>query len=142
MTARVFVYGTLMPGEPRWPILSPLSSSRRTDRVAGRLIDTGYGYPGLLEGHGQVHGWVVDLAEPDVALPMLDAIEGTTRGLYQRVLVTTGAGAVCWTYRYLQAKPGDCDLDGQWHSQPNLPRPWPGKASSPPPPPTTQSVAR
>lgn len=114
MTAQLFVYGTLMPGEPRWPILSPLSSGRRTDRIAGRLIDTGYGYPGLLEGQGQVHGWVVDLAEPQVALPLLDAIEGTAQGLYRRELVTTANGATCWAYRYLQTRPGDRDLNGQW----------------------------
>ncbi len=114
MINSLFVYGTLMPGEPRWPLLSPLSSGRRPDRIWGRLVDTGHGYPGLLEGTDEVHGWIVDLTEPDVALPRLDAVEGTAQGLYRRQHLTSLSGIPCWTYRYLRTSPRDRDLHGRW----------------------------
>ncbi len=117
MTA-VFVYGTLMPGQSRWPILAPYAAAPASeDRVGGRLVDTGSGYPGLLvEDIGEVHGFVVKLQADlvDVALRRLDAVEGTEVGLYRRVQVRTASGRTCWTYELLVLEPWMLDLGGRW----------------------------
>lgn len=45
----VFVYGTLKPGEVRWPILAPFvmhpTAGGGEASVCGKLFDTGYGWP-------------------------------------------------------------------------------------------------
>ena len=46
MTSRVFVYGTLQPGQPRWPLLAPFGIQIGSlARARGALFDTGYGWP-------------------------------------------------------------------------------------------------
>jgi gamma-glutamylcyclotransferase (GGCT)/AIG2-like uncharacterized protein YtfP len=117
MTA-VFVYGTLMPGQVRWPQLAPYAAAPVSqDQVGGRLVDTGSGYPGLLpEDTGEVHGFVVELqpALEDIALRRLDEVEGTDVGLYRRVQVKTASGRTCWTYELLVFEPWMPDLGGRW----------------------------
>jgi hypothetical protein len=44
MTA-VFVYGTFMPGELRWPLLEPFAESVRSATTSGRIWDTGREFP-------------------------------------------------------------------------------------------------
>ena len=45
----VFTYGTLMPGRSRWPALAPYAlGTGESDSVHGVLLDTGYGYPALV----------------------------------------------------------------------------------------------
>lgn len=115
--ASVFVYGTLMPGQPRWPFLSEFVVAQPVpDSITGRLLDTGCGYPGLIDGRGSVHGWSVDLDPRRVtrALEVLDAIEGTEVGLYRRIRVRTRSGVDCWTYLYLDDSEGLRDLRGRW----------------------------
>ncbi|MEI2422358.1 hypothetical protein V6O07_18910, partial [Arthrospira platensis SPKY2] len=42
----LFAYGTLLPGDERWPLLSPFVVDEGwVDRVPGELFDTGLGYP-------------------------------------------------------------------------------------------------
>jgi gamma-glutamylcyclotransferase (GGCT)/AIG2-like uncharacterized protein YtfP len=113
---RLFVYGTLMPGEARWPLLSPLVSPADPEPAAagGRLYRTPYGWPAavfsgdagsgpdvlLAEGAGAtVPGLVLTLREPGRALPVLDEIEGTATGLFERRLIVTTAGR-CWAYHW------------------------------------------
>ena len=62
MIARLFLYGTLMPGEARWPLLAPLVAPAEPERAeperaeperaeperaeaAGYLYRTPYGWP-------------------------------------------------------------------------------------------------
>lgn len=101
----VFTYGTLMPGQPRWPSLSRyLAGMAEPAAVRGNLLDTGAGYPALANiGRGPwVPGFLVPLdpAQALKALNVLDVIEGTAVGLYERVLVRTRAGFLAWTYEY------------------------------------------
>lgn len=115
----IFVYGTLMPGQARWPMLAPYTVTEpQPERVPGSLVNTGMGYPGLVDvGSSRwVRGWRVDLApvSTDRALAALDAIEGTAVGLYRRVQVTAESGIRCWTYEYLHATPDLPDLGGRW----------------------------
>ena len=115
----VFTYGTLMPGQSRWSQLEPYAVGRgEDDSVQGVLIDTGHGYPALIDlGAGSLtHGIVVDL-DPLLlaqALRMMDAIEGTASGLYRRVQVTTLTGKSVWTYEFLHAQPEMTVLAGRW----------------------------
>ena len=80
--ARVFVYGTLQPGAPAWWRLAPAARDTWPAVTAGRVHDTGRGYPALVRdatavAHGALaHGHVVELDDPAATLPALDAYEG------------------------------------------------------------------
>ena len=115
MIARLFVYGTLMPGEERWPRLAPLAvpaerehaererAERERADAAGYLYRTPYGWPAAVfdpAASSAVPGLVVTLQDPGRALPVLDEIEGTSAGLFERRLITTRAG-LCWAYHWL-----------------------------------------
>lgn len=108
MVARLFVYGTLMPGEARWHLLSPLVSPADPEpaTAGGRLYRTPYGWPAAVlddafddGGGATVPGMVVTLREPGRALPVLDEIEGSRTGLFERRLIMTTAGQ-CWAYHW------------------------------------------
>ena len=102
----VFVYGTLMEGEQRWPQLRPWSSGAQPGSIRGGLHHLG-AYPGLrLDEEGVVHGELHRCGELSDALAVLDRIEGCDEGdpesgLYVRVPVEVHveSGSVwAWTY--------------------------------------------
>ncbi len=107
MINHVFVYGTLQPGQPRWPALArftPQPNATPAVCLPGHLFDTGYGWPAAVfdpDSGDQVPGVVVGLdpKSVDEALLTLDAIEGVDSGLFQRVIVTAG-GHPCWSYNW------------------------------------------
>ncbi|MGI8664033.1 MAG: gamma-glutamylcyclotransferase family protein [Acidimicrobiales bacterium] len=110
--AALFVYGTLQPDQARWPLLAPFAAkaAHRPATVAGRLFDTGLGYPAaVFEGNSDAHvpGLIVELADgmSERALHVLDKVEGTEFDLYARVLVTTTDGEAAWSYAWQ----GNCD---------------------------------
>src|SRR5438552_4010429 len=86
----VFVYGTLLPGESRWPALRALSESWHHATAPGELWDTGRGYPAarFVPGDKVIPGVVVAVQAPcwEDALDRLDEIEGEGE-LYRRVEV-------------------------------------------------------
>src|SRR5215207_6532119 len=88
--ARLFVYGTLMPGDRLWPVLAPYAQSWESGVAAGRLWDTAHGYPAVRFDPAElpIPGVVVtlhaDLAAE--AVEVLDEIEEEGR-LYRRVQV-------------------------------------------------------
>ncbi len=92
----MFVYGTLMPGHPRWPALAPYATSWEPATARGYLWDTGRGYPAIrFDDHGDpVPGVLVALAvqRATAALATLDRIEGEGV-LYRRVEVVTSGGS-------------------------------------------------
>ncbi|HUI47841.1 MAG TPA: gamma-glutamylcyclotransferase family protein [Acidimicrobiia bacterium] len=116
LTVRLFVYGTLAPGSEAWPVLEPWTVGvPRLDAVAGRLYDTGRGYPaatfgdrpppadqtGVVEGQtGVVEGIVVtiDPARAEEALAALDRYEGAE---YRRVAVRTRGGVEAAAYDWI-----------------------------------------
>ncbi|MCU1394258.1 MAG: hypothetical protein JWM34_2686 [Ilumatobacteraceae bacterium] len=104
--AHLFVYGTLRPGEVRWPFLEPyVVDEGADDAVLGELFDTGLDYPAAVFADGAttpISGRVYALrAESlDEALRELDIVEGAVRGLYRRVPVTTAAGVQTWAYEF------------------------------------------
>jgi gamma-glutamylcyclotransferase (GGCT)/AIG2-like uncharacterized protein YtfP len=112
----IFVYGTLMPGEALWPALAPFATASQEATAAGRIWDTGNGYPAVrfeLAGD-RVPGVVValDPARLAAALDLLDDIEDEGR-LYRRVEVATSAG-VAWAYEWLGPTEGLLRLPDGW----------------------------
>lgn len=118
----LFVYGTLMPGEALWPALEPFAVAWRPASAAGRIWDTGLGYPAVRfdAGAGPVPGVVVDL-DPEragAAISLLDGIEEEGR-LYRRVeVVTTGGPA--YAYEWLGPTEGLTPLPEGWRSGENV----------------------
>lgn len=123
-TATLFVYGTLLPGDIRWPILEPFAADEGvSDAVRGQLFDTGLDYPAAIfdvASSDLVYGrrYELHLDSLDEALRRLDIEEDVVLGLYRRVGVTTEAGVAAWAYQY-----GDgLDLtpipSGNWFDRP------------------------
>ena len=115
----LFAYGTLLPGDVRWPLLRRFVTDEGwPDRVAGRLFDTGLGYPAAIFGSGSlIHGRTFTLltASLEQALEVLDREEDTVSGMYRRVTVTTESRTVAWAYAYgdgLELTPIE---SGDWH---------------------------
>lgn len=106
---QLFVYGTLRPGEERWPILARyVVGDGSSAAVRGRLYDTGVGYPAAIfdddsgDAGADIVGDVVELRSSlvDEALAVLDEVEGAVDGLYRRLVVCTAAGEHVWAYEY------------------------------------------
>jgi len=104
---QLFIYGTLLPGEPRWHHLEPFVTTAVPDMTRGVLLDTGLGYPAArFDGTGtiepRIHGRRVTIHKDvlDDCLEMLDEIEGAEAGLYSRLIVDTDAGVSAWSYQY------------------------------------------
>ncbi len=110
----LFVYGTLMPGCEAWPVLAPWSTGIvGADAVAGRLYDTGRGYPAAVfaPGEATVHGVVVALdgARIDAALAALDAYEASE---YERITAPSRAGLRVVTYHWRASLAGCTPIPG------------------------------
>jgi gamma-glutamylcyclotransferase (GGCT)/AIG2-like uncharacterized protein YtfP len=108
---RLFVYGTLRPGDSAWPLLAGHTFGRPSRAVlTGALYDTGRGYPAFRGGDGLVPGWSVRLRSPAVALAELDLYEGLG---YRRVRMVDSAG-LCWTYVWSGPTDGMRALPDGW----------------------------
>jgi len=100
----LFVYGTLRPGQQRWPFLEPFVVDGGEDlSVAGALYDTGHGYPAAkFDRDGTILGRVYSLRidRLDECLELLDEVEGAVQDLFRRVSITTSTGVEAWAYEY------------------------------------------
>jgi len=101
----LFAYGTLLPGDERWPLLQRfVVDAGWEDAARGSLHDTGLGYPAAVFESGE--SWIVGrtfvLVESsiEVALAELDVEEDTVEGLFRRVEIATRAGHRAWAYAY------------------------------------------
>jgi gamma-glutamylcyclotransferase (GGCT)/AIG2-like uncharacterized protein YtfP len=109
---RLFVYGTLRPGDTAWPLLMEHTVGRPARAaLTGALYDTGRGYPAFCHGAGSVPGWSVRLRSPSVALAELDVYEGSG---YRRVRMPDSAGRLCWTYVWPGSTDGMRVLSAGW----------------------------
>jgi gamma-glutamylcyclotransferase (GGCT)/AIG2-like uncharacterized protein YtfP len=116
---RLFVYGTLKPGQSRWPALAPFVDPLQpavAAEVEGQLWATPWGWPALTAGTGSVRGVLVTLRHDRVedALARLDEIEGVDTGLFERVAAQTSDGTVCSIYLWPKGADGFTLLDGEW----------------------------
>ena len=121
MTTHLFVYGTLRPGEQRWPHLAPfVVDEGHDDSVMGALYDTGHGYPAArFDRPGSIRGRVYHLLPDrlDQTLQELDEIEGAVLDLFHRVSVTTSTGITAWAYEYCGAATFTQIASGDWLDQ-------------------------
>ena len=116
---RLFVYGTLKPGQSRWPALAPFVDPLEPPvaaEVEGELWATPWGWPALMPGTGSVRGVLVALHLDRVkeALARLDEIEGVDTGLFERVATKTRGGTVCSMYVWPRDTDGFTLLGGEW----------------------------
>jgi len=127
MVSQLFVYGTLLPGDVRWPLIERyVIDDGSPDAVTGLLYDTGLDYPAAIfdeSASSLIQGRRYSLRHETIeeALRELDIEEDTVDGLYKRVEVTTRSGTRCWAYAYgtgLQLSPIP---SGNWFDRP--PRP-------------------
>lgn len=105
----LFVYGTLQPGEQRWPELARFVRGEGTPAtVAGRVYDTGLSYPAAIFDEPSdsrpmavIRGRLYELTTESLseALAHLDHVEGAVRGLYRRIVVQTTTGQRAWAYQ-------------------------------------------
>ena len=125
----LFVYGTLMPGHLRWPMLEPHARRWGPVEVAGELWDTGRGWPAarFCSSGALVPGWSVRFAPAALAalLPVLDEMEGIgdppdpSRDPYRRVLVDLPGAEVAWAYHATRLGDGWRRIE-RWAAQPEL----------------------
>jgi gamma-glutamylcyclotransferase (GGCT)/AIG2-like uncharacterized protein YtfP len=88
---KVFVYGTLKPGEENYPRYceGKVKNSQRAFTL-GKLFDLPQGYPAMTRGNNQVHGYLLEFDDTEV-LSSLDELEDyhpaktESENLYQRV---------------------------------------------------------
>ena len=115
---RLFVYGTLMPGRLRWPILERFAVEYRDARVPGTIYDSGEGWPVAVfgDGAGEVPGIVVDLDPGSLAeaLPILDDVEDTATDKLRRIVITTVDGDAAWAYHHPWSVDGLARI-AAWH---------------------------
>jgi gamma-glutamylcyclotransferase (GGCT)/AIG2-like uncharacterized protein YtfP len=103
LIVHLFVYGTLRPGDVRWPLLQPFVVGHGvTDEVDGELYDTGLDYPAAVFGGtgrivGQTFEFITETLE--FALAVLDE-EEDAGGMYRRTLIRTRGGHDAWAYEY------------------------------------------
>ena len=100
MSAKLFVYGTLMRGEERDGLVAHLKATPAT--VRGQLWRAPAGYPALfLDPSGQeIKGELLEL-EKESILMVLDLYEGVSEGLYSREKVNvavSGKHEPAWVY--------------------------------------------
>jgi len=133
---RLFVYGTLMPGEVNHLLIEQHVRSARPATIEGVLVDLG-AFPALIAGDGIVEGMLLELASE--AIEITDRLEGfhpdRDHCLYVRKEVIArlddGEEVQAWTYEY--ANPSTIEdrprliLDGKseksvfaWHGQADL----------------------
>ena len=125
LISTLFVYGTLQPGDERWPFLEPFATDEGTpDAVDGSLFDTGCGYPAAVFDHRATPGEVVQgrrfvlhAGRLDEALAALDEEESSVAGRYRRTLVTTHADLIAWAYQYGEGLDLTPIPDGTWHAR-------------------------
>jgi gamma-glutamylcyclotransferase (GGCT)/AIG2-like uncharacterized protein YtfP len=123
----LFVYGTLRPGEERWPFLEPFATDDgHDDSTGGAVYDTDHGYPAArFDVAGTIHGRVYSLRAErlEEALQLLDEVEGAVVDLFRRVEIRTATGVDAWAYEYC----GDTQFtridSGNWLDTRRVPRP-------------------
>lgn len=98
---RVFVYGTLRPGQPAHDLVAPSIARLESATTSGLLYALGDGYPGYASGAGMVHGEVIWLTDPAATLRRLDDYEGEE---FTRVVCTvalqSGLEVTAWIYAF------------------------------------------
>jgi gamma-glutamylcyclotransferase (GGCT)/AIG2-like uncharacterized protein YtfP len=111
---KVFLYGTLMPGESRWHLVEPFVTDHCPAVVRGRLYDTGRGFPAArFDQAGQVEG-VLATITPGHESQLLAALRAIGGGLYRIVRVTTDHQFEAIAQQWRGDTDGLSPLHGPW----------------------------
>jgi len=97
----LFVYGTLMAGEPAHPMFAAAVERSAPARLPGAVLHDLGAYPAAVAGMGDVHGEVhwLDGAAFDAIIARLDAYEGEEyRRVRCPVWLDGGAPVDAWVY--------------------------------------------
>ncbi len=120
MIKKAFVYGTLRKGMWNRCLIASQIISSQPAIVKGTLYDLPYGYPALGPGGDKVIGEILELADIQEALAILDSLEGYTapqhqENLYERrkLPVAQNDGRITTAYVYLWARPDELPAIGQ-----------------------------
>ena len=110
-----FMYGTAMPGHLRYPAIDQFVASTAPDTVAGRLFDTGAGYPAAkFGGTGRIRGYVLRIV-PDRAAEAAEAIANLEGNLFRPANVETESGVDAVAYEFVGSTEGMTPIgDGTW----------------------------
>lgn len=114
--ALYFMYGTMKPGHVRYPAIDDFVASTTPDSVAGRLFDTGAGYPAakFAAGDAEVEGYVLRI-RLDRAAEATETIAELEGNLFRPVTVETRGGTTAVAYEYIGSTEGMEELpDGVW----------------------------
>jgi gamma-glutamylcyclotransferase (GGCT)/AIG2-like uncharacterized protein YtfP len=96
---RLFVYGTLRPGQAAWALVAGHVVRSVPGTVRGAMYAFPLGYPGLVDGDGTVQGELLWLADLDAALPLLDDYEGDDFARVVRAVeLADGSRVTAWCY--------------------------------------------
>lgn len=115
---RLFVYGTLRTGQTARSLIVPHVVKFERATIRGKIYAFPMGYPGLVDGDGEVKGELMTITDLAAAFALLDAYEGTDFvRLLKMVTNADGKPEAAWVY-YL-ADPGAVHLaepipDGDW----------------------------
>lgn len=103
--ARLFAYGLLQPGQVSWHYVAPFTTGEhRRAEVPGAVLDTGRGHPAWLpDAAGTTPGTLIELRDPTIAFPAMDAYEGPG---YERIRTVLTDGTVAWAYAWRAATTG------------------------------------
>lgn len=120
MINRLFVYGTLQPGQGLWPKLERFVIRSQPAKLPGFVLyELPEGYPAIEPGDGEVTGTLLELKPEHVerAIQTADRLEGFVEeepgSLYRRVVVDV-AGAPAYTYVYHPNRRGYLRAHGEF----------------------------
>ncbi|MBD2293323.1 gamma-glutamylcyclotransferase [Anabaena sphaerica FACHB-251] len=127
---RVFVYGTLKPGEANYHLCERQVLRAKKAITSGKLFTLPMGYPAMTLGDGKVHGYLLYFADSAI-LTALDDLEDydstrpTSKNLYNRqsIEIFEPIGlSLGWAWAYLMTPEkvdrfgGIPQMDGCWNS--------------------------
>lgn len=125
----VFVYGTLKPGECNFDRYCSSAIACQRAYVNGELYHfPTLGYPGMIHGDRQVHGFILTFSNADILanldeLEAYDPAKSPAENEYTRELVTAynlaeNVGRVAWVYTIAPTRIGEWGgmlvPDGWW----------------------------
>ncbi|HEY5822060.1 MAG TPA: gamma-glutamylcyclotransferase [Propionibacteriaceae bacterium] len=100
-TNLIFVYGSSMPGQSRYPYIQHYVESSRSSAVTGYLYDSGQDYPIAKFGPGDpIPGFVLTL-RPESAEEFFTEMTQIEAGLFQPVAVTATDGTRVRAYEWI-----------------------------------------
>ncbi len=118
---KVFVYGTLKPGEENYPRYCAGKVVNTTKAIAqGKLFALPMGYPAMTPGNSLVHGYLLSFTNLDV-LKALDELEdyhparAASENLYNRKEIETHepqGNALGWAWVYIMTEERALRLGG------------------------------